>query len=216
MGFNTLMSHIGVYKTVSPSARAQEVEAKTMLQARLQGERAESELGEDRLFSKVTGGGVTTARTPADFGGLFVALVVGVVFLRQALSTMHLAGFARMLDKVLAFVPNLFVAAVILAVAFWAGSRAHRRLDEMTVTSTDRLTRYMGNIAHVAIVTFGVMAAAQQLGVASSLIGIAFALVLGALCLAGALAFGLGSREVAGDIVRREYQKRSGGQRPAE
>ncbi len=214
MGFNTLMSHIGIYKSVAPAARAQEVEAKTMLQARMQGERSESEVGEDRLFSKVTGGGVTTARTPADFGGLFVALVVGVVFVRQALSTMHLASFANMLDKVLAFVPNLFVAAVILAVAFWAGGKAHSRLDELTMTSTDRLTRYMGKIAHVAIVTFGVMAAAQQLGVASSLIGIAFALVLGALCLAGALAFGLGSRDVAGEIVRREYEKRGRGRPP--
>lgn len=214
MGFNTLMSHIGLYKGMSPAAEAQEAEAKTMMRARMQGERAEAEFGEDRLFTRVSGGGVTTARTPADIGGLVVAVVVAIIFLRQALGTMHLSGFARMLDKVLAFVPNLLVAAVILAAAFWVGARAHRRLDEMTATSSDRLLRQLGTIAHVAIVSFGVMAAAQQIGVASSLIGIAFALVLGAVCLAAALAFGLGARDVAGDIVRREYQKRGG--RPAE
>jgi hypothetical protein len=208
MGFNTLLSHIGLYKYVTPAAQAQEAEAKTMVAARMQGERAEAEFGEDRLFTRTAGGGVTTARTPADIGGLVVSLVVGLIFLRQTLGVMHLRSFEAMLDSFIGYLPNVFVAAVILAVAFWAGSWAHGRVNEMTGASTDRLMRSMGTVAHGAIVVFGVMAAAQQLGVASSLIGTAFALVLGAVCLAMALAFGLGSREVAGDIVRREYQRR--------
>ncbi len=208
MGFNTLMSHIGLYKIVTPAAQAQESEAKAMMTARMQGERAETDFGEDRLFTQPTGGGVTTARTPADIGGLVISLVVGLIFLRQTLGVMHLRSFEVMLDSFIGYLPNVFVAMVILAVAFWAGSWAHKRVNEMTGASTDRLMRSMGSVAHGAIVVFGVMAAAQQLGVASSLIGTAFALVLGAVCLALALAFGLGSREVAGDIVRREYERR--------
>ncbi len=208
MGFNTLMSYIGLSKVVTPAARAQEAEAKTMVTSRMQGERSESEFGEDRLFTQPVSGGVTAARTPADIGGLVLSLVVGLIFLRQALGVMQLRSFELMLDSFIGFLPNVLVAAVILAVAFWAGSWAHRRVNEMTAFSGDRLMRSMGTVAHGAIVVFGVMAAAQQLGVASSLIGIAFALVLGAVCLAMALAFGLGSRDVAGDIVRREYQRR--------
>jgi hypothetical protein len=53
------------------------------------------------------------------------------------------------------------------------------------------------------------MVALQQLGVGRQLIAIAFGSILGALCLAAALAFGLGGRDVAGRIINKEYERRS-------
>ena len=47
----------------------------------------------------------------------------------------------------------------------------------------------------------------RHLGVAEDFVLITFALLFGALCLAGSLAFGLGSRELAGEIVRERYKK---------
>jgi hypothetical protein len=58
-------------------------------------------------------------------------------------------------------------------------------------------------------VVFAAMVALQQLGVGAQLIAIAFGLLLGAVCLALALAFGLGGRDVASKILAREYDKRA-------
>jgi hypothetical protein len=57
------------------------------------------------------------------------------------------------------------------------------------------------------VLVFAFTMAVHQLGVAEDFVLITFALLFGALCLAGALAFGLGSRELAGEIVRERYKK---------
>jgi hypothetical protein len=49
--------------------------------------------------------------------------------------------------------------------------------------------------------------AVHQLGVAEDFVLLSFGLLFGALCLAGALAFGLGSRDLAGELVRDRYRK---------
>ena len=49
--------------------------------------------------------------------------------------------------------------------------------------------------------------ALRHLEVAEDFVLMSFGLLFGALCLAIALAFGLGSREVAAEIVRRQYDK---------
>jgi TRAP-type C4-dicarboxylate transport system permease small subunit len=103
--------------------------------------------------------------------------------------------------------PNM-VAATLLGAGMWAGAWAHRRIDELTRASADRLTEALGSVAHVAVVVFTAMMALQQLGVRRQLIAIAFGLVLGAVCLALALAFGLGGRDVAARIVHQEYERR--------
>ena len=48
--------------------------------------------------------------------------------------------------------------------------------------------------------------AVHQLGVAEDFVLISFGLLFGGLCLAMALAFGLGARELAGEIVRKRWQ----------
>ncbi len=65
----------------------------------------------------------------------------------------------------------------------------------------------MGAATRIGILFFAAAIALQQIGVAPDLIVTTFALVFGAICLALALAFGLGGRDVAGEIVRGEYTK---------
>jgi hypothetical protein len=60
----------------------------------------------------------------------------------------------------------------------------------------------------VSVVLFASLVALQELGVGAALISLAFGLLLGAVCLALALAFGLGGREVAGRVLTKQYEKR--------
>jgi hypothetical protein len=55
---------------------------------------------------------------------------------------------------------------------------------------------------------YAVFAAVTQLGIAVELTAPTFLIVLGAVALAAAIAFGLGSREVAQDIIEKAYNRR--------
>lgn len=207
MGFNTLMGHIGVYKATD-AARQQERESKALMEKRMEGGAVVDDADDDKPDELFAGG--TGLHTPADVAGVVVGALIVLLFLRQVLGTMGLEGLAQLLDRLIAYLPNAIVAMVVVGAGLWAGNWAHQRVDELTRQSTDRLVRAMGSVAHVAIVAFTIMIALGQLGVGRQLISIAFALVLGSVCLAAALAFGLGGRDVASKILEKEYSKRQG------
>jgi hypothetical protein len=60
----------------------------------------------------------------------------------------------------------------------------------------------LGQTARIAIIALVTAMALQQMGIASSIVNLAFGLLLGAIAVAIALAFGLGGRDVAGEQVR--------------
>jgi len=124
---------------------------------------------------------------------------------------------ARLLDSLLGYLPDVLVAAVVLGAGMWAGGWARKRVGDLVSSSDDSLMKALPGVVHVAIIVVAAMIALQQLGVGNQIIAIAFALVLGAVCLALALAFGLGGREVAGKILASAYDKRqaAAGKKPS-
>ncbi len=215
IGFNSLMVYIGLHKQVSVEARKQERKSKEVLRSRMEGsteaaggeEDAEDGAAEDVEEDPLVAG-ATDMKTPADIGGIVVGAIIVLLFLRQALGTMGLEGLALMLDTMLGYLPQVLVAALVLGTGMWAGGWARDRISELVGKSDDRMMKALPVVVRVAIVAIATMVALQQLGVGNEIIGIAFTLVLGSVCLALALAFGLGGREVAGKILSREYDKR--------
>nr|MBA2690107.1 hypothetical protein [Burkholderiales bacterium] len=61
----------------------------------------------------------------------------------------------------------------------------------------------LSNIARVAVWAFAIVVAVNQIGVAATLVNTLFMAVVGAIALAAGLAFGLGGRDTAAEIVRR-------------
>ncbi len=80
----------------------------------------------------------------------------------------------------------------------------------------------MASIAQYAIIVYAIFAAITELGIAVELTAPTFLIVLGAVALAAAIAFGIGGREVARDVVEKAYNRSQratgdsgGGQRDA-
>jgi small-conductance mechanosensitive channel len=63
----------------------------------------------------------------------------------------------------------------------------------------------LSSIARYAIIVYAVFAALTQLGIAVQLTANTFLILLGAVALAVAIAFGIGGTEVARDILKRAY-----------
>jgi hypothetical protein len=66
----------------------------------------------------------------------------------------------------------------------------------------------LASLARYAIIIYAVFAALTELGIAVQLTAPTFLIILGAIALAAAIAFGFGAQSVARDIVERAYQRR--------
>jgi hypothetical protein len=114
----------------------------------------------------------------------------------MAADAVKLTAVSTIVNQVLGFIPNLLVAVLILAAFSWLASVA-RNLVTASLQPTMSNAKTIGVLAYGATFGFGVIAAATQIGVATTLIDILFVGIVGALALAFGLAFGLGGREEA-------------------
>jgi hypothetical protein len=71
----------------------------------------------------------------------------------------------------------------------------------------------VAKMAKGAVIVIALFMALQQVGVAEEIVTAAFTLILGAAALAVGLAFGLGNRDLAGEITRRWYEQGGTGNR---
>jgi uncharacterized membrane protein HdeD (DUF308 family) len=88
-------------------------------------------------------------------------------------------------------------------VAYVVGNFAYSRLMERRDASP-----FMARLARGAVYVIAGFMALQQLGIATAIVTTAFTVALSAMAIAGALAFGLGNRELAGRITKDWYERR--------
>ena len=156
----------------------------------------------------------SSRRTPSHVAGQVVTIVISLLVILQALSIMRLDQLAVLLEGfIVSFLPNLAIGAVIVVAGIWAGNWVKTQIDGLTDEREGGLFRFLGSLARIGILVFTIAMALQQIGVAPELIRTAFAILFGALSLALALAFGLGGRDVAKDIVGKEYARHDTGPR---
>ena len=73
----------------------------------------------------------------------------------------------------------------------------------------DNSANLIGNISYYAIVTLTIFIVLSQLDIAENIVTIAFLLIFGAFCLAFGLAFGLGGKDYAADLLKKLKDKES-------
>lgn len=139
----------------------------------------------------------------ADIAKWFVRLIVLVV----AFDALGLPAVSQIFDQMLAFIPNLVVALVVLVITGILATAASDLVRGTTAETRMANPNLLATIAKVAIWAFGIVVAVNQIGVASTLVNTLFMAVVGALALAAGLAFGLGGRETAAEIVRTWYNR---------
>lgn len=136
------------------------------------------------------------------FGGLVKWFLI-LVFLMAATDILKLAQVTSFLNSIVLYLPNVIVAAIILAVAFLVGNFVFAVVKGSTKVAGIVSATLLGTVAKWAIVIFGFLAALIQLGVAPSLINTLFVGLVAMLALAGGLAFGLGGKDEAAAILRK-------------
>ncbi len=137
-------------------------------------------------------------------GKLLFWLVMLVVIL-LASAALGLDSINEMFGTMLSYIPTLIAAVVIVILGMIVGEFV-RGIVLASAGAVEGVPT-LAKLAKTAVVLIAVFMAAQQMGVAAEIVTAAFTLVLGAIALAAGLAFGLGNRELAGEITRRWYEE---------
>ncbi len=146
-----------------------------------------------------TGGGLDPVHT---VGKLLFWLVMLIVIL-LASAALGLDSINRMFGIMIAFIPTLIAAIVIVILGLVIGEFV-RGLILASAGAVEGVP-VLANVAKASVVVIAVFMALQQLGVAEEIVTAAFTLIVGAVALAFGLAFGLGNTSLAGEITRRWY-----------
>ena len=127
----------------------------------------------------------------------FVRLIVLVV----AFDVLGLPAVSEVLQELLLWLPNLVVALVVLVIGGIAAGALAGLVRGATAEAGFNNPDILATIAKVAVWAFAIIVAVNQLGIATTLVNTLFMATVGAVALAAGLAFGLGGRETAKDIL---------------
>lgn len=145
---------------------------------------------------------------PHQLIGLIVFIAIILLATVQALEKLELFRWAAYVNGFLTFsVARVAIALVIVGVGLGIANYVRDIILARRKDDADDAVRWMAMFARYGILVFAVCMGVSHLEIGDNFVIITFSLLFGSLCLALALSFGLGSRDVAGDIVRKQYNR---------
>src|ERR687884_2320210 len=144
-----------------------------------------------------------TNQTPVSILGQLVFWFVFIIAITMAADALGIPQVSAVLAQLIAYIPNIIAAILILILAALLANFLAGIVRGATGSET------LSSIARYAIIVYAVFAALTQLGIAVQLTANTFLILLGGVALAAALAFGIGGRDIARDVLQRAYNRSS-------
>jgi len=120
-----------------------------------------------------------------------------LVFLVPAVDALGLTAVSGVLNTLVAYIPNVFVAILVLFLGTLLATVVADIVRGATATANIGSPSIFAGIARWAIIGFAVLIALEQLQIAPALITVLFTAIVGAVAIAFGLAFGLGGQDTA-------------------
>ncbi len=140
-----------------------------------------------------------TSRTPSEIVG-FIAFIGIMLFAAiAAINILNIPALTALVTGITIILGRILAGLVVFAVGLFLANLAF----SIITSSGNAQARILGQIARIAIIVLVSAMALQQIGVAPDIVNLAFGLLLGALAVALALSFGLGSRDIAKTQVQQ-------------
>lgn len=139
-----------------------------------------------------------TTRTPSELVGIVTLVGIMLFATLAAVNVLDIAALTALVGGIVVIAGQILAGLIVFAIGLYLANLAFN----LITSSGDRQALILGQIARIAIIGLVSAMALQQMGIASNIVNLAFGLLLGAIAVAIALAFGLGSRDIAAQQVR--------------
>jgi Conserved TM helix len=141
---------------------------------------------------------VVKKQTPSEVAGFVAQIGVMLVAAVAATGVLGIPALTQLVDGLLIISGQVLSGIVVFAIGLYLANLAQK----VVASSGTHQSQILGQIARLAIITFVGAMALQQMGIAASIVNLAFGLLLGAIAVAMAISFGLGGRDVASEQLR--------------
>ncbi len=142
---------------------------------------------------------------PTSFVGNVVYWIVLLAFISFAISALGVPALTEIIQGIYSYIPNIIAAIIIFLVAsaITVGAEAF----VVRVLSPGALSKMLAAVVPAVIMPIAIFMILNQLQIAEDIVNITYTALVGAVALGLALAFGLGGRDVAAQILGNAYAK---------
>jgi hypothetical protein len=144
---------------------------------------------------------------PATVVGRLAYWFLMLIFVVAAFGAFGLPQVTDILDRIIGFIPNVVVAIVVLLLGALAANFVSNLVRGAAGTARIGDPNLLATLARSAIMVFAALMALDQLQVAPTIINTLWMALVGMVAVAGALAFGLGGRDLAHDLLQLWYER---------
>lgn len=140
----------------------------------------------------------TSTYTPSQFIGVVVLVVVMLFAVVAATNVLGFAELTQITTELLRILGQVIAGLVVFAIGLYLANLAFNVIRN----SGGGKALILAQAARISIIILVAAMSLQQIGIAPNIINLAFGLLMGALAVAIAIAFGFGGRELAGEQLR--------------
>ena len=138
--------------------------------------------------------------TPKAIGSI-TFWVVFLLFVASAVQMLGLPVVSSGLNKLAGYLPNLIVAILVIVGGIILGNMLRAAITSTAKTAKISYAATLGETARVTVLTLATMIALTQIGIDSTVLIVAFGLVVGGTIGGSALAFGFGARTAVSNLI---------------
>lgn len=146
-------------------------------------------------------------QTPAELMGGLVYWAVILIISMIAINALGLEVASQLLNEVILYIPRVVAAILIFVLGLFLASLISGIVKVSAANAGFTQAEGLSQICRLGIIILAVAMALDQMGVATRIVVSAFSILFGSICLALALAFGLGCRDLAGKFVEDQIEK---------
>jgi hypothetical protein len=135
-----------------------------------------------------------------------ISWITIITFTIISLRALEVPTVEGLLERFLLYLPNVFTAALILFFGYLLSNFLGRAALIASVNAGFKVSGLIGKLVKLIVFILSVTMSLEQLGIGSSTIVVAFAIVFGGIILALALALGLGGRDIAKEYLEKKLK----------
>ena len=129
--------------------------------------------------------------------GYMIVFFTMLFAVSEAANRLGFEQVSGLISMFIQFGANILLGAVILMIGFWLANLVAKVIGRGEYNSS----RWLANLVHILIIGLVIAMGLRAMGIADSIVNLAFGLTLGSVAVAFALAFGLGGRQPAEQVL---------------
>ncbi|AWV88744.1 mechanosensitive ion channel [Bradymonas sediminis] len=143
--------------------------------------------------------GMDISTTPSSIVGSLAFVGILLFGVTAALRLMGFGALEAIVADFIVFAGEIITGLLVFAVGLWLANWAARVIH----AGDSQHSHILGQLARAAILVLAGAMALRQMGLANEIITLAFAFFIGAIAVAAAIAFGIGGRDAAHELLER-------------